>query len=319
MGKKVSRRPSRAMRSGRIEPEALPGWLQLINENIQWLNREYPVWFEFLNVVREARDAFGGWPDWCLLPLAPSIYLFNQAFATDNDLDVIDHFVLMNALFAWGHTKTVWHFDDELARALEETTSLDAVPSELMFRLPGWAVATPIGEVVAITLLDYDSNPDRGSELQISVLSRDEDGLVHTPITIPLRYRTLGEGLRAFIADVEHIAQLHTTAALLNTNPEDLIKATGALAEQIVRKVAARLCYLLAEEPDVSERVPPEPHRGKARRQVRLGTQPAQPIRELDVGFRVGAALLATRAAESHSLATDDEPVSWPSQPKSTV
>jgi hypothetical protein len=315
---KVSRRPSRATRPGRSDPEALPGWLQLINEIIQWLNREYPGWFEFLNVVRAARDELGGWPDWCLLPLTPSIYLFNQAYLTDNDLDSIDHFVLMNALFAWGHTKTVWHFDDELAHALEETTSLDAVPSELMFRLPGWAVATPIGEVVAITRLDYDSNPDRGSELQISVLSRDEDGLVHTPITIPLRYRTLGEGLRAFIADVEHIAQLHTTAALLNTNPEDLIKATGALAEQIVTQTVARLCYLLGEEPDISERVPPTPHRGRAR-QARLGTQPAQPIRELDVGFRVGAALLATRAAESSPFAMYDEPVGGPSQPKSTV
>jgi len=100
----------------------------------------------------------------------------------------------------------------------------------------------------------------------------------------------------------------------LNTNPEDLIKESGPRVEQLATRVVARLRYLIAEDPDVSERMPPEPHRGKARRQVRLGTQPAQPVRELDVGFRVGAAL---RAAESRPFAMYDEPVGWPSQPPS--
>jgi hypothetical protein len=314
---KVSRRPSRATRPGRIEPEALPGWLQLISEGTQLLNRDYPGWFELLNVVRAARDEIGGWPDWCLLPLAPSLYFCSQAYDTEIEDMVIDEISLMNALFAWEHTRTVWYFDDELARALKDTTSLDAVPSELMYRLPGWAVVTPIGDAVAITWLEYDFRPDKGPELQISVLSRDEDGLVHTPIMIPLRYRTLGEGLRAIFAEFAYLSQvqpdwsamLHTTAGSLNINPDDVIKETSVVAHQLATQTVARLCYLLAEEPDVSERVPPEPHRGKARRQVRLGTQPAQPIRELDVGFRVGAALRAAQAAESHSLATDDESV----------
>jgi|GEM_PF-3042446 len=299
---KVSRRPSRATRPGRSDPATQPGWLQLINENIQWLNREYPGWFEFLNIVRAARDELGRWPDWCLVPLVPSIDLFSQAYQTDSNADITEHFGLTTALFAWEHTRTVWHFDDELARALEETTSLDAVPSELMYRLPGWAVATPIGEAVAIAWLDHNPSPDRGPAVQIFVLSRDGDKLLYTPIAIPLRYRTLGEGLRA-------LAKLHTIAVSLNVNPEDVIKETGAIAQQLATRVVARLCYLLAEEPDVSERVPPEPHRGRGRRQARLGVQPVQPVRELDVGFRVGAALRAARAADSHPFATDDEPV----------
>jgi len=95
----------------------------------------------------------------------------------------------------------------------------------------------------------------------------------------------------------------------LNTNPEDLIKESGPRVEQLATRVVARLRYLIAEDPDVSERVPPEPHRGKARRQVRLGTQPAQPVRELDVGFRVGAALRAAREAGAQTFATNDETV----------
>jgi hypothetical protein len=317
---KLSRRPSRATRPGRSDAEAQPGWLQLITENIQWLNRDYPGWFELLNVVRAARDDLGGWPDWCLVPLVPSIYLFSQAYQTDSNPDITDHFGIMTALFAWEHTRTVWHFDDELARALEDTTSLDSVPSELMYRLPGWAVATPIGEAVAITWLDHNPSPDRGPSLQIFVLSRDEDELLYTPIVIPLRYRTLGEGLRALLTDVggferyaqerpESAAQLQTLAASLNIDPEDVINETDTVGHRLAKQIVARLCYLLAEEPDISERVPPEPHRGRARRQARLGTPQVQPVRELDVGFRVGAALRAARAAESHSFATDDEPV----------
>jgi len=329
---KVSRRPSRATRPGRhSDPPALPGWLQLINEHTQWLDGNYRGWFEFLKMMRALRDvkmtralrdAIGEWPDWCLVPLAPSFYLFSAAYKTDSNPNAIDHFKIMTALFAWEHTRTVWHFDDELARALDETTSLDVVPSKLMYRLPGWAVATPIGEEhIAIVWLDHNPSLDRGPSLQICVLSRDEDELLYAPITIPLRYRTLGEGLRALSTDVgsferyaqeqpESAEKLQTLAASLNTDLEDLINETCAVEHRLATQTVARLCYLLAEEPDVSERVPPEPHRGRARRQARLGVQqPVQPVRELDVGFRVGAALRAARAVDSHTFATDDEPV----------
>jgi len=323
---KVSRRPSRATRPGRhSDPPALPGWLQLINEHMQLLNHARPGWFSVLQQARASRDEIGGWPDWCLLPLMQIAYFYIQAYDIDIGSGVIHPLfmsfcVLMNALFAWEHTRTVWYFDDELARALEETTSLDAIPSELMYRLPGWAVVTPIGEAVAIAWLEYEFHTDRGEPaLQIAVLSRDEKvELVQFKFAIPLRHRTLGEGLRDMIANVEHLARadpnwaamLHKTATLLNVDPDDAIKEIGVFAHRLATQTVARICYLLAEEPDVSERVPPEPHRGRARRQAWLGVQqPVQPVRELDVGFRVGAALRAARAADSHTFATDDEPV----------
>jgi len=313
---KVSRRPSRATRPGRSDPAALPGWLQLITESMQWLNRDYPGWFSILDRVRASRDEIGGWPDWCLLPIATSLFLCTQFRDT---IDVLEtaHSELMSALYAWEHTRTVWHFDDELARALEETTSLDAVPSELMLRLPGWAVVIPIDKAVAITWLDYTSEPDRGAELQISILSNDKEGLDHFPIIISLKYGTLGEGLRAIIAENKNLMQVeptmativNKTATSLNIDPEDLFKEAGAIAQQLATRVVARLCYLLAEEPDISERVPPTPHRGRARRQAQLGMPQVRPVRELDVGFRVGASLRAARAADSYTVATDDEPV----------
>jgi len=319
---KLSRRQSRAMRPGRIEQETIPRWLWLINEHRQKIDREYPGWFAVLDKVRASRNEinnnFGGWPDWCLVPLVASSYFCSRAYETDNDSTTIKNFMLMNALYAWEHTKTVWHFDKELARALEETTSLESVPSEILYKLPGWAVVIPIGAVVTITWLDYDRYY-RGSSLRISLLSRNENGLVHDSIVIPLHYRTLGEGLSSFFAEVEHSALLHTTDVTQQDVETEAIRETYSIVQEIATWIVARLCYLLAEEPDVSERVPPEPHRGRVRRQARLGVQPAQPVRELDVGFRVGAALRAAREAGAQTFATDDEPAGQAGHRRSPV
>lgn len=240
----------------------------------------------FPDAWRVTSLALGGrgtkWPEWCWLPSQ----LVPPERTEEEKMD--PHRLLM--LATWRMTQGVYCFDATLYEALRETPLDGEIPSQMLLRLPEWAVyiATPGMTLDGARIYgvwarnDYRKGSDVPHELHLLL---DGDGALQLQyIALPLA-GTLQESLLAMMGDPE-------------TYDEEVLDYTTNAFDVIVRPVISMLLYLCSDRRDMmraGKEAAPAPL------QFKPGAAPKAPgaVKQWDVGVRIGAALrMAQERAE---------------------
>jgi len=228
------------------------------------------------------------------------------------------HPALLGALVAWRPTKGIFRFHPELYESLIETDIIGDVPSDVLLRMPGWAVfiETPVSENLPFQLHGfwaYLSRLGAQNELILVGLWR-EDHEIGEPVTDPdfniLLYKLslgnhpvsdLTEMMFQKSADEAAIMARHTNEGAVEHAMSDDVRA---IQEHMVSAMLSLLLYLCSEQPDIENWAPKQPafkYMGGKRRWLA-----AKVVQQWDVGLRLGAALKDARdRAERLDAASD--------------
>jgi hypothetical protein len=123
------------MRVAPLAPSARPC------EILATMGRAYPHLWPAVDRLRATRaDDFPGWPDWCFLPMQGAYAILSGGGDRRVPLDRIHHVGIVAALAAWQAARGVYRFDPTVAEALAATPLDGELPTDLLYRLPGWSV-----------------------------------------------------------------------------------------------------------------------------------------------------------------------------------
>lgn len=202
--------------------------------------------------------------------------------------------IVFGALIAWRPTKGIYRFHPGLYEAVANTDLAGDVPSELLTRLPGYAVF-----VEAPGLLFFDK-PILGFWAYLSSAAKQNavelvplfvDGTAHG-LSVPLGHHPVSD-----------LARIAVSAMFENSDIE--YAPTGEEWERLNACLSAMfslLLYLCSEKPEIDDWTPPVPKAklfGGKRRWLQ-----AKEASAWNVGLRLGAALNLARERESRDPET---------------
>lgn len=216
---------------------------------------------------------------------------------------------LLGALVAWRPTKGIYRFHPSLYESLIDTDLEGDVPSDVLLRLPGWAVfiETPPSVNMPFPIQGfwaYLSRLGKQDELELVGLWRpganfqggdidpDRDVLCYS---LPLGSHPVSDLVQM---------QFERSAREQGKEPREFAEEARLIIEHQVSAMLSLLLYLCSEQPDITDWDPPVPaakYFGTKRRWMS-----AKVARQWEVGIRLGAAL--DLAAE----ATGDEQAGVP-------
>jgi hypothetical protein len=197
---------------------------------------------------------------------------------------------LLGALVAWRPTKGIYRFHPELYESLIETDLEGDVPSEVLLRLPSYAVyiETPASENLPFPIAGfwaYLSRLGQQNDLELvclwsaevtDLVSSVDTGVDVLHFTIPLRNQPICELIEP--QSEEHREQ------------DEPIEA---IRHHVVSALVSLTLYLCSEKPDIDDwtpRMPAVQYLGKKRR-----WRSCKDVAEWNVGLRLGAALAAAK------------------------
>lgn len=266
--------------------------------HLRELMREYPELPEMVDLLLAGRGtALPDWPDWCFIPMAG----FHALASMRHDpLTAAIDVARLAALGTWRYTLGVYRIDDDLRAALAVTDVDGALPVDVLYRLPEWAVyvETPgmaIWEASELAgfwaHLEWDANTGRP---ELRILLNTDHGLGRA--IVHLGPWSLREAVERAAAEAERNAALIPGIML----PPD----AGARIAAQLPPLLSLLLYLCSEEPEIDNtRSPGErPHRPrpvKVKRGLRLFAPNAVTVWQ--VGARIGAELRSARTASESS------------------
>lgn len=221
----------------------------------------YPDLWKQVDALRQKR----WWPAWCFLPNVTAHALVGRKPETQRE---IDKAIIGGVLLAsWRLSKGVYVFDRELASALE-STSIDRIPTEVIFRMPeqcvyvpvSWpAVESPLGCVHGF-FAQIQLN-DRGATAQLVLCFDTSRG---------------------------------SMLAWIELNPDSKLEwGANPVMEGLIKRALPHLIYLCAEEPDVDGIPQGEVKPTKTKKGLRWF--PPEKIAVWNVGVRLGATLRKAR------------------------
>jgi hypothetical protein len=206
---------------------------------------------------------------------------------------------LLGALVAWRPTKGIYRFHPELYESLIETDLEGEVPSDVLLRMPSWAVfiETPVSENMPFQLAGfwaYLSRMGKQNELVLVGLWRKEGELllecgIDPDWDILLFNLQLGHHPVSDLTEMMFQQTARETGKDLKERTDDM----RAVQDHVASAMLSLLLYLCSEKPDISDWEPEQPqfkYLGKKRRWLA-----SKVIREWDVGLRLGAALQSAR------------------------
>lgn len=221
----------------------------------------YPDLWKRVDALRQKR----WWPAWCFLPNVAAHALVGRKPETQREMDKA---IIGGVLLAsWRLSKGVYVFDRELAGALE-TTRMDRIPTEVVFRMPEQCLYIP----VSWPAIESPLGPVHGFFAQIQLNDRGA-----TPQLV-LCFDTSRGHMLSWIELTPH-SKLEWGA-----NP---------VMEALVRRALPHLLYLCAEEPDVDGTPQGEVKPTKTKKGLRWF--PSEKIAAWNVGVRLGATLRKAR------------------------
>jgi hypothetical protein len=207
------------------------------------------------------------------------------------------HPALLGALISWRPSKGIYRFHQELYEALIQSDLEGEIPSNLLLRMPSWAVfiETPISENLPYQLEGfwaYLSRLGNQNELVLVGLWRKDQ----------LNFQSSADPEWDVLL-FELLIGPHPVSDLTEMMYQQLARETGKeftrnnevrlIQDCMVSAMLSLLLYLCSEEPDISNWEPEKPkfkYFGNKRRWVS-----SKSVREWDVGLRLGAALRTAR------------------------
>lgn len=230
-------------------------------EVIRAYGARYPDLWKQVDALRQKR----WWPRWCFLPNTAAHALVGRKPETQQEMDKT---IIGGVLLAsWRSSKGVYVFDRELASALE-STRMDKIPTEVVFRMPEQCVYIPVSWPAAESTLGQV----HGFFAQIQLNGRGA-----TPQLV-LCFDTSGGHVLTWIELTPH---------------SKLDWGTNPAIEGIVRRALPHLLYLCAEEPDIDGTPQGEVKPTKTKKGLRWF--PSEKIAAWNVGVRLGATLRKAR------------------------
>lgn len=208
------------------------------------------------------------------------------------------HPALLGALVAWRPTKGIYRFHPELYESLIETDVKGEIPSDILLRMPGWAVfiETPFSDNMPYEISGfwaYLSRIGKQEELVLVGLWRKEGQHLEYGIdpekdvllyNLPLGHHPVSDLVSMMYQEEDGLA---------SRKYKDAPDGVKALSEHVASAMLSLLLYLCSEKPDIADWEPQKPHYkylGKKRRWIAC-----KQSQQWDVGLRLGAALRAAR------------------------
>jgi hypothetical protein len=247
------------------------------------------VWREFDRFRQMRGRVLPDWPEYCFCPLAGAYAVVSGGSDRQLPPEEAAEIAQLGALAAWRATQGVYRFDPDLFAELVWSELDGEIPSDVLYHPPEWCVyieASLLGAVGFFAHLEVDAN-DGHEELRLVLDFGDR--LLGVPIHLG---GTLLDGLRA--ADREASAQL-----ALATDRSAASETFGLAREAPSFAPLVNLfLYLCSAEPELSG---PRPSAISLLFNARPGVKVQPPDRPtvVEVGYRLGAALRAARAARS--------------------
>lgn len=239
--------------------------------------RRNPGAWSLLEHVHLHREGLPQWPEWCYVPIAAAVS--NPDVVRPQDAAIV------TALAAWRLGQGVYRFDPDVLSAVWDTPVTGDIPSEVLFRLPEWAVyieAPPTSRWRgAYAHLEWDPAPVSRAELRLVF----DGGQYLVPPAVHLG-GTLEEGLTRMVREAERQAAEHGMSDLAAQGAG--FGELRAMAEPVI----SCLIYLCSQAADYSgDREPQRAAPKRVKGGLRLFPAPGPVVWE--VGVRMGAALRA--------------------------
>ncbi|MCW8175309.1 AcrVA2 family anti-CRISPR protein [Verminephrobacter aporrectodeae] len=215
------------------------------------------------------------------------------------------HSALLGALVAWRPTKGIYRFHPDLYESLIETDLEGEIPSDVLLRMPSWAVfiETPASENMPFQLEGFWAYLSRlGTQNELVLVGQWRQDGEHLDIGIDpdwdilLFKLQLGHHPVSDLTEKMYRQGAHDAGRAYEQRPDGV----QALQDHVMSAMLSLLLYLCSEQPDILNWEPEQPqfkYLGKKRRWLA-----SKNVREWDVGLRLGAAL---KSARERSAATD--------------
>lgn len=273
--------------------------------------RKYPDAAKDADSLRVNRPI--SWPDWCFLPMAGPLAIVTQGrdlswynLSSDQKADI----ARLTAALAWRPGQDIVRFDRDVYDALIKTPLDDAIPEELLYRLPAWCLYVELHDAPwdyhgFFVHLEYDINTQR-HELRLLFLHQDAKADEYPlPLVLHLGTGSIQKGVDRYIA--EAVAQDRKAAALYGRT-ETLTRTTEACAKaqalvDKLRLIALSLTlYLCSTAPEYAPQADgtSAPNRA-APKKVKAGWRifPPDRPRIWHVGKETGIKIRAARSGET--------------------
>jgi hypothetical protein len=268
------------------------------------------VWENLDRMRAERGKSLPYWPEWCYVPIAAGIALASGGMPVDRfaSLSSEQRFgiafqgAVYAALGAWRRTKGVYRFSGSLLQELADTPIDQALPSEVLHRLPEWCVYMDLSEgsfpvggwgrlLGSFAHMEWDV--ERPHE-ELRLLLDFERGLFPVPIDLT---GSLVDGLLSVYE-----------SAKVKMDEKDMVTVA-----RYVSPVVGCVLYLCSEDQDIVGDGLPGPVPGiRTKRGWKEVAAPS--VRVWDVGWRVGKMLAEARAREG-----EGRPVESRSSPRPHV
>jgi hypothetical protein len=258
-----------------------------------------------------------GWPEWCFLPdwgwtaVAIENETIRHKDFSPTGTDFVEHMYRAKTeqtfFGTWRLTQGAYRFDPTLYKALLETPLTGNIPSEILTRLPEWAVYIETPDIKHPSGMPLDGfgaclchEPTLGDWIEFHLFVAMPDGSRQRGShSVVLNGGTIEESGKWIDGENALVSEFLGTAN--PTSPFDEKAWTP-----FVGKLLSLLLWLCSEEPEIGSGTPPKlptPVRTKKGQRFFPAAQP----KVWDVGVRIGAALNAAAAIAKASGDEEDE------------
>ena len=252
------------------------------------------LWRFTASAVNEAERCGYSWPNTCLVPFSA---FYAMALSVHPDDESASRAPIYAALVQWSYSQGIYDFDPDALNALAETIPNQAMPADVLLRLPEYCVyvrtnGLDIGLEMNLSgfwaHIDYDV--DEAKHYLRVLLNVENYGL--TSFSLELGPWTAEEALvRALRRQQEAWSAL--IAQQIRQNDAAAFAFFGIL-ERLVNPLTSILLYLCQEEPDIDgDQIPGASERSEASRRLKNGWRwsPARKTKTWSIGARIGQQL----------------------------
>ena len=277
---------------------------------IRQVNRKYPnLWADLRKtytqpekIIRSGAEGMlmlKAVPDWCIMPTLFPFLLLTHRYGESYYLSHMDEMMTLASTYIWRCSKGIYRFAPEIYAALSGQPLTGNVPTELLYRLPEWAVyiETPGMSYERhqmsgfIAHLDYNLF-SRGVDLQFAIFlqGREQPKMV----ALPLGGGSLADAMDR-VDQTDDMFMGHTEQTRY-VGSRDEYKHTFSSMLQLI-------LYLCSEEPDM-----PEIEHPQKRRRLSGSVRPPEEPRVWDVGVRISQVIRNFKRRESIPVDEVSEP-----------
>lgn len=254
-------------------------------EYLQKIEETYPSLWRLADEVQSRFGRGVGHKEGCVFTRGQA-ELVGRALPGD---DLACSPIALGALIAWRPTKGIYRFHPALYEALCETDLSGNIPSELLRRMPGYAVfiESPGLQFIGFNVLGfwaYLSSSAKESAIEFVWLI-DEDGLKTQVLSLPFGPYSVSDVSKRAIE-----AMLKETEVEYAPREDEWRSIDKTLSSML-----SLVLYLCSEKPEIEswrQPVPKAKFFGKQKRWLQ-----AKEVTEWAVGVRLGAALAKANAA----------------------